>query len=182
MAVVRYNPDRHRRRSIRLRQHDYSLGGSYFITICTHDRDCLFGDVVEGEMRLNPLGEIAREEWHGSAGLRPGLALDTFVVMPNHVHSIVTIIAADDVGAHSNAPSRDTSFQRSPRSVATFIGGFKGAVTRRVNALRDTTGSQVWQRNYYEHVIRDEDEFQRIRWYIEDNPRRWSEDEYNPNR
>jgi REP element-mobilizing transposase RayT len=181
MVLVRYDPDRHHRRSIRLCEYDYSLGGSYFITICTHDRECLFGEIVDGDMRLNKYGEAAREEWWRSAGLRPTLAFAAFVVMPNHVHGIVTIIEpAGDVGAHSNAPSGDSSLHRAPRSIATFIGGFKGAVTRRVNALRDTQGMLVWQRNYYEHVVRDEDDYNRIVAYIEDNPRRWPDDEYNP--
>jgi REP element-mobilizing transposase RayT len=183
VALVRYDPDRHRRRSIRLRKYDYSRGGLYFITICTHQRECLFGNIADGTMHLSALGEVAGEEWRRSAALRPALALDAFVVMPNHVHGIVTIVEPEgDVGAHSNAPRRHTSLHRAPRSVATFVGGFKGAVTRRVNALRGTTGTPVWQRNYYERVIRDEDEFERILWYIEDNPRRWAEDEYNPSR
>jgi REP element-mobilizing transposase RayT len=176
---MKFDPDRHHRRSIRLPEYDYTFWGTFFITICTHERENLFGEVAGGEMRLNEQGKIVYEEWDRSGELRSEVSLGPFVVMPNHVHCIVTI---ESVGAHGNAPSKAGLIERPRRSLATFVGGFKGAVTRRINVLRDTAGTPVWQRNFYEHVIRDEDEFQRIRQYIDDNPRRWADDEYNPGR
>ncbi len=186
---MRYDPDRHHRRSIRLPEYDYSLGGSLFITICTHNRECLFGEVVDGEMRLNALGEIACAEWGRSAAIRRELEIDAYVLMPNHVHGIVTI-RDRGVGATGGRPDqafpphpRATTgrpYGPPPRSVGAFVGGFKSSATRRINALPDTTRTAVWQRNYYERIIRNDDEFERTRWYIEDNPRRWAEDEYNP--
>src|SRR3569832_1205992 len=88
---MKYNPEKHRRQSIRLPGHDYSQAGMYFITVCTRDRDCLFGDVVDGEMRLSPAGEIIRNKWVRSAAMRPRMTLDTFVVMPNHLHGIISL-------------------------------------------------------------------------------------------
>ena len=157
-----YDPDRHHRRSIRLPGHDYAGGGSYFVTICTQGRECLFGDAIDGNVVLLPFGQIVAQEWRTSAAVRPTLRLDAFVVMPNHVHGIVTIVD-ENVGAHSDAPRRGALLRaptsgavtRPPRTIGAFVGAFKGAVTRRINALRDTAGSPVWQRNYYEHVIRD---------------------------
>jgi REP element-mobilizing transposase RayT len=176
---MKFDPDRHHRRSIRLPEYDYAFWGSFFVTICTHNREFLFGDVIGGEMQLNGCGRIVAEEWRRSGELRGELTLGAFIVMPNHVHGIMTI---ETVGAHGNAPSDDTMLRRPVQSLATFVSGFKGSATRRINALRDTPGSRVWQRNYYERVIRDEEEFNRVRSYIDDNPRRWAEDEYNPKR
>jgi REP element-mobilizing transposase RayT len=179
---VRYDPDRHHRRSVRLPEYDYSLGGSYFITICAHARECLFGEVVDGAMRSNAPGEIVREEWERSGDVRHELTMGAFAVMPNHVHGIVTIAdERDAVGAHGHAPLHPT-LHRPPRSIGSFVARFKGAATRRINALRGTQGAMVWQRNYYEHIVRDEDDYDRIVAYIEDNPRRWADDEYNPDR
>ena len=178
MRYDRYGLDR---RSIRLPGYDYAAGGSYFITICTHSRECLFGDVSDGQMTLNEYGEIVLEEWERSAAIRPGLVLDPYVIMPNHLHGIVTLVGDPAVGAHSCAPL-PTRLHRRSRSLASFVAQFKATATRRINGLRDTAGTPVWQRNFYEHVVRDEEDFSRIQAYIEDNPRRWAEDEYNPSR
>jgi len=132
-------------------------------------------------MILSPFGEIVVEEWEKSAAVRPTLRLDAFVVMPNHIHGIVTIIDRDVVGAHSCAPLH-APLRRRPRSLATFVAQLKATATRRINALRDTPGTRVWQRGYHEHVIRGEEDYHRIQAYIDDNPRRWPEDEYHPSR
>ena len=141
-------------------------------------------------MVLLPLGKIVVEEWERSAAVRPTLRLDAFVVMPNHTHGIVTVVEGH-VGAHSNAPREGALLRaptaagptrRAPRTLGSFVGAFKGAAPRRINALRDTPGTRVWQRNYYEHIIRDEDGYRRVYAYIEDNRRRWAEDEYHSNR
>jgi len=174
-------PKSPRRRSLRLKGYDYSRPGAYFVTICTHDRVCLFGEVVEGEMVPNIFGRIVQEEWFRSAGIRQEIELrpDEFVVMPNHLHGIVWIIPAGvsmtPVGAHGRAPLR-----RAPRSLGAFVAGFKSTATRRINARRGTPGTVVWQRNYYEHIIRDERSLDRIREYIAANPLQWDLDIENP--
>ncbi len=124
-------------------------------------------------------GEIVRQEWWQSAVLREELGLDAFVIMPNHIHTIVSILNRprnESVGAHGRAPL----LGRPPRSLGSFIAGFKAATTRRINILRDTPGAAFWQRNYWERIIRDEDEMNRIRQYIIENPMRWEEDQENP--
>ncbi len=175
-----FDLDKHRRRSIRLPGYDYTQAGAYFITACTHVRACLFGTIVDGVMALNAFGEIVRDEWLKSAQIRREIQLDGFVVMPNHIHGIVVvdpvIPLSPPVGAHGRAP-----LHRKPKSLGAFMAGFKPAVTRRVNEICHTPGNPVWQRNYYEHVIRDESELGRIREYILSNPQQWEADkEYRP--
>lgn len=182
MRAMRYDTYGLNRRSIRLPGYDYSAGGSYYITIRIHSHEYLFGDVVDGQMILNEYGEIVREEWERSAAIRPTLIIHTFVVMPNHLHGIVTLVDGRNVGAHSCAPlPNDPPLHRSKRSLASFVAQFKATTTRRINTLRDATGTPVWQRNYYEHIVRDEDDFCRIQTYIEDNPLHWPEDEHHTN-
>ncbi len=181
----KYDPNRHHRRSIRLRGYDYTRPGAYFVTICTQHRVCLFGDVVDGEMQLNALGEIVWAEWFRSADIRAEIELhpNEFVVMPNHIHGIVWIV--DNVGATGRAnvgPHGCAPLHRPPRSLASFIAGFKSAVTKRINKMRGTPGMPVWQRNYYEHIIRNENALNRIREYIAMNPSRWMTDRENAER
>ena len=200
-----YNPDIHHRRSIRLREYDYSSGGAYFVTICTHQRECLFGVVVDGEMRLNVAGKTVREEWLKTATVRREIILDEFVIMPNHVHGIIFLMG--NVGAtrwvaqnesesatagrathrvDQNEPAgRRATHRVAPTgpvsgSVGAIIGQFKSIATKRINALHDTPGCPVWQRNYHEHIIREEDELTKVRRYIVENPSQWDLDENNP--
>ena len=188
----RYDPERHQRQSIRLRGWDYIQPGAYFVTICTHNRAHLFGQVVDGEMVLNVWGYIVWEEWFRSAEIRAEIELfpNEFVVMPNHIHGIVWIVATDDlagydenvhpmVGATGRSPLQPRG--PAPRSLGSFIAGFKSTVTKRINTGRGTPGAPVWQRNYYEHIIRNERALNAIRRYIIDNPWRWHLDRYNPN-
>ncbi|ROR02911.1 hypothetical protein EDC27_0153 [Desulfosoma caldarium] len=140
VRVVSNKPQRHHRRSIRLKGYDYTLPGAYFVTIVTHDRACLFGQVVNGEMRLNDTGKIAREEWFAAARIRPYIRLDEheFVVMPNHVHGILWIV--DTVGATRRvAPTRRVANRVDPtrpptgvasHSIGAIIGQFKSATTK----------------------------------------------------
>ena len=164
------------RRSIRLPTYDYSQGGAYFITICAHDRRCLFGRVIESQMQLNARGAIIEEEWFGSAAIRPHIVLDAFVVMPNHVHGIVFL--ESDVGATGRSPAPRSGPGR--RSLGSFVGSFKAAATRRIKRLRDAPNGPVWQRNYYEHIVRDEKSLDAIREYIANNPANWMCDRENP--
>jgi REP element-mobilizing transposase RayT len=186
----------HHRRSLRLKGYDYAHSGAYFVTICTHKQSPLFGHLVDGTMVLNQCGEIVRKEWFRTVEIRTEIELhaDEFVVMPNHIHGIVWIVDTgaslhDTVGAHGraplhhNAPARahgGAHLHRPPRSLGSFIAGFKSTTTRRINQLRGTPGAPVWQRNYYEHIIRTEQALHAIRRYIVENPLRWHLDRYNP--
>ena len=172
--------ERHHRRSIRLQGYDYSSAGAYFVTVCAKNRECLFGEIVDGEVRLNSIGQIVDDEWRLSATLRDEIVLDTWVVMPNHVHGIVAIDTSLG-GDRPVAPTtNDVASGPRSRSVGAFIAGFKSATTKRINEMRRTFRRPVWQRNYYEHVVRAEDSLERIRFYLADNPARWEFDRENP--
>jgi putative transposase len=160
------------RRSIRLQGADYGAIGTYFITVCSHERACLFGHIVEGSMILNSWGKIVTEEWQRTTVLRPNIELDAFVVMPNHFHALL-IIKGDVRGSSTLTPR--TFGPQSAQSLATIVGTFKASVTRQIRRL-DELADFKWQRNYYEHIIRDEDDENRIRGYILSNPERWKQD------
>lgn len=177
-----------KRQSIRLRGFDYSREGVYFISLCAHNRECFFGEVNGENILLNDFGLIVQEEWLQSAIIRKEIELDTFVVMPNHFHGIVCITNAA-VGATGRSPlpsQAPTSSQvpviagPAPKSLGALIAGFKSSVTKRINMLRDTPGMPVWQRNYYERIVRDDKELNAIRQYIRDNPMKWHLDKDNP--
>lgn len=175
-----YDPNKHHRRSIRLRGWDYRDGGAYFVTVATHNRAYLFGEVVNGAMVASDFGRIAAEEWERTAQLRPYVRLDAFVVMPNHVHGIVWILGVETprVGAQRRcAPTATPNVL--PRSLGAIVRGFKSAVAKRINQIRDTPGAPVWQRNYYEHIVRNERELNAIRKYIQNNPANWPTDTEN---
>jgi REP element-mobilizing transposase RayT len=179
-------PDKHDRHSIRLKEYDYALPGAYFVTICTRDRACLFGHVMNGEMHLNEAGEIVRKQWFNTTAIRPYVRLNEneFVVMPNHMHAIVWIVDIG-VGATGRSPLRLPSCATSPNgpkhaSIGAIMAGFKSVTAKRINQVRGAPGAPVWQRNYYEHVARNEQELMAIREYIQANPARWDDDENNP--
>jgi len=169
----------HHRQSIRLKKYDYAQSGAYFVTICTRNQECVFGDVSDGGIHLNEYGVVVGEEWLRTALLRDGVAMDAFVVMPNHLHGIIVI---NGRGTARRAPTGERFGQPTVGSIPIIMRAFKSACTNRINATRDARGTPLWQRNYYEHVIRDEDDLNRIRQYIYDNPARWAEDENNPER
>jgi putative transposase len=161
------------RRSLRLTGYDYAQSGAYFVTICTQNRACVFGCVDDGDMRLNEAGRMVRSVWQALPDRFPGMELDAFVIMPNHVHGIVAFVGAGlalpgDKGAASSAPT-----------LGDVVRAFKSLSAIRVNCLLRRSGS-LWQRNYYEHVIRNERELDRIREYIATNPLRWALDRENP--
>lgn len=162
------------RKSIRLPEYDYTEPGAYFITILTHRREHLFGEAEGGVMRLSKYGLIIEEEWLRSAIVRAPWEFREYVVMPDHFHGIVVITDTLDVRVHSCAPLHDEAgdrvFHRLPRSLGSFVAGFKAACTSRINNVRDTPRQPVWQRNYYEHIIRDDHELEAITAYIENNP------------
>ncbi len=169
-----------RRRSIRLSDYDYGQAGGYFITICTGNRESLFGEIIAGKMVLNPFGLIVQEEWLRSSFIRKEIELDAFVIMPNHFHGIVIIIGEQVVGATGRSPLRDRPHGPQKKSLGSLVGGFKSTVTMRINRMRGTPRKPVWQRNYYEHVIRNEIDLKESYEYIENNPLNWLEDKNNP--
>jgi putative transposase len=192
---MKYDPDKHHRRSIRLQGYDYSQSGAYFVTICTHSRECLFGDIVGGEMRLNDAGTIVRDLWHKIPEHFPYTDIDEFVVMPNHAHGII-VIYHNDCRGEVSSPIVVSPIPKTKKEGATPEGGgtlplqrrtlgqnvayFKYRSSKQINQIRNTPGIPLWQRNYYEHIIRSEEEMNRIRKYIIDNPAKWVEDENNP--
>jgi putative transposase len=187
------------RQSIRLREHNYGAKAGYFVTLCASERACLFGKIHGGELSLSAVGTIVDEEWRRTADLRTNVILDTYVVMPNHFHAIIFITRPSSPELKTEPDDRRPSAKRewssddrarasqqlaptmSPRagSLGTILGQFKAAVTKRVVTLADGP-NVVWQRNYYEHVIRDDADLNRIRKYITDNPANWPEDPENP--
>jgi len=173
---------KHRRRSTRLSGYDYAQDGVYFVTVCTAGRECLFGEITDdGEMILNTLGCVVEDNWFKSAYIRKVIVLDAFVVMPNHIHGIVVITGAHDLGAHNRAPlPQPPALIRPPRSLGSFIAGFKSAATTQINQIRDTSYTPVWQRNFHDKIIWNESMLDGIRTYIENNPANWTSDGENP--
>ena len=170
---MKYNPDIHHRRSIRMKGFDYSEAGAYFVTICTQNRECLFGDVVDGKMQLNDAGHMVKRWWNELDQKFPNVVMDEFIVMPNHVHGIIVITdnkATVPVGAIHELPLQNNWKQRRIITLPKIIGYFKMNTAKRINQLNQRSGQPVWQRNYYERVIRSEDKLNRIRQYISDNP------------
>jgi REP-associated tyrosine transposase len=184
----------HRRRSLRLKGYDYGMAGAYFVTICTQDRACLFGDVVDGAMRLSEAGEMVATLWDGLAARFSGVEIDQFVVMPNHLHGIL-VLDADAVDTTTERATTRVAptdgdlvgapLVGAPARLGDVVGAFKSLATVGYIAGVKTRGwpefrSRLWQRNYYEHVIRDEGAFNRIRRYVDENPAHWDFDDENP--
>jgi putative transposase len=175
---IKFNPEKHHRRSIRLKDYDYSEAGGYFPTICSFKRNCIFGEVINGEMHLNKIGRVVKEQWMKSVYIRKEIISDEFIIMPKHVHDIA-MITESDVGATDRSLLRQTNGPE-PRSIGSLIARFKSSATKRINKMLGTPGLHVWQRNYYEHIIRDEKDLQKIREYIVHNPLKWNPDIENP--
>lgn len=171
-----FNPEIHRRRSIRLKEYDYANVGAYFVTICVFQRECLFGDVVDGEIRLNECGMIVQDAWDDLPKHYSNVELDQFVIMPNHVHGILVLENGGRVTDH--APTETPSPKR--HGFPEIMRAFKSFSAKRINQMRDNPGCPVWQRNYYERVIRNEQELARAREYVFNNPGKWALDKENP--
>jgi len=181
-----YDPFKHHRRSIRLKGYDYSQAGAYFVTICEANRECIFGEIVDGEVHPNQFGEIVLKWWNELPTYYAPVDLDEFVVMPNHVHGIIVIMDdvtgeprpnnSDDVGAGLSRPSAPPE----KRTLGQLVGYFKFQITTEINQIRDTGNVKVLQRDYYEHIIRNEREWNAIAKYIRDNPANWGADLDNP--
>ncbi|WP_052606071.1 transposase [Calidithermus timidus] len=173
---------RNNRRSIRLKGYDYAQQGAYFITICTQNRARLFGEIVDGQMRLNEWNRIVAESWQWLAEQYEHVELDEWVIMPNHLHGIIVIV--DDGRRRGGSQTAPTGHGRpmptTRKPIGRLVGAFKMVSTKRMNEMRGTPGAAVWQRNYYEHIIRNEESLNRIRQYIAKNPLRWHLDRENP--
>jgi putative transposase len=181
--MAKYDQDKHHRRSIRLKDYDYRQPGWYFVTICTHLQECLFGQIRDNQLELNTLGCIVDTCWNQISVHFPHVVLDTFVVMPNHLHGILGVMENLDMAAsirarhvvplQENLLASESFAKPISGSLATVIRSFKAATTRQINRLRATEGEKLWQRNYYEEIVFNESELDRIRYYISTNPERW---------
>jgi REP element-mobilizing transposase RayT len=178
--MMKFDPTIHHRRSIRVPGYDYSQPGAYFVTMVTRGRECLLGKVREQEMRPNAAGNIVWEVWNCLPVRYPEIVLGTAAVMPNHFHGIIEI----PVGAVHEPPLPETQSRMARRrmTIPLVAGFFKMQSSKQINILHRTPGERIWQRNYYEHIIHDEDDHSRIFDYIEANVENWSMDEENPSR
>ena len=183
---MKHNLAKHHRRSIRLPGYDYTTPGAYFVTICVQDRECLLGQIVDGEMELSDYGRITTETWLWLGDHHPFASHDAWVMMPNHMHGIIMIEPdTPSVGAVREPPLRQ-SLPQSPahpgkrKPLGRLVGAFKTVSTKRINQARGTPGLQFWQRNFYEHIIRDEADLVHIRECIVSNPQKWELDQLHP--
>jgi putative transposase len=160
----------HHRRSPHLAAFDYTSPGAYFVTVCTHERRCLFGRVQDERVLLSEAGQIVETEWLNTAARRSYVALDSHVIMPNHIHGLIII------REHAQ-PVRLTAAPGPRRhSLSSIVGGFKAAASRRIGHLHERHRPDLWQRGYYERVVRHEADLKSIREYIANNPSRWRQD------
>ena len=194
-----YNPAIHHRRSIRLQGYDYTKCGAYFVTICTKNNVAMFGEVVDGVMHMNDGGKIAQRLWNTLSKRFPGVELDAFVVMPNHLHGILVRTHREPVMPSSNTASgnREThiasqtiadttnifhAYRKDPRRrqhLSEMIRTFKAVTSYTVR--RNGTPNFAWKHDYYERIIRNEQELEFIRLYIANNPAKWQDDSLHPN-
>ncbi len=202
---MQLKPRRPRRRATRLRDYDYGQTGGYFVTICAQDQECLFGRIIGGRLQLSEIGKIVAKCWNRIPKHFLSVELDVCVVMPNHIHGIIVLgtraarfprpstrSQPDRRGeVASPGPQNSTGSVPSPSSpkrtdeapsptLGQVVAYFKYQSTKSINQHRDTPGTRIWQRNYYDHVIRDDRDLQRIRQYITDNPMQWELDQLHP--
>lgn len=172
------NPYKRNRKSTRLQCYDYKLPGYYFVTICTHRKQHVFGVIFNGHMILNHYGEIARRNWMNTENIRSNIKLGSFVIMPNHMHAIFQILEnVNTVGVYCDTPL-PRKFKSPSNSVGAIVRGYKSTVTKQINQFRKTPRHPIWQRNYHEHIIRDQESLNKITEYIEMNPQLWGNDRY----
>ena len=186
---MKYNPDIHHRHSIRLKNYDYSEEGYYFVTICVNNRSNSFGGITAGKMVFNNVGQMIFDIWDEIPKYYGGIDIDEFQIMPNHIHGIV-IVGAAPCGRPEPDGEHETKQQGQARgpaptrlSLSNILERFKSLTTKKyINGVKSNNwqpfNKRLWQRNYYEHVIRDEEELNYIREYIVSNPDKWEEDEY----
>ena len=188
---MKYNPETHHRKSVRLKEYDYSHPGAYFITICTHNRESVFGHIENGELIFKRFGRLIFSQWNNIPEHFRNVRLDELIIMPNHIHGVlfITDVGAKHFRRKGDPNLRELSKNASPLrmahgtktgSLSAIIQNYKSVTTRKINKIRQKPGTKFWQRNYYEHIIRNEKELNQIRQYIIDNPLNWEADEENP--
>ena len=178
-----YNPDRHRRRSLRLKGYDYTQAGAYFVTVVVQEKLPLFGVVVDGKMQLNAAGEMVQRIWDAMPNRFPSIVMNAFIAMPNHIHGIIAVgapLVGALVGARSFNDETITKVQ-----LGDVVGAFKSLTT--VEYVRGVRAGgwapfhgRLWQRNFYEHIVRTDESLEKIHQYILDNPANWLHDRENP--
>jgi putative transposase len=162
---MKFNPEKHHRKSTRLKNYDYSSSGVYFMTICVFQRECIFGEIANGEMILSSAGERVLEVWEGLPLRFPTVELDAFVIMPNHVHGVICLTVDGSEAV----------------SISTVLRVFKSLSARAINQDLGRAERPAWQKRFWDRVVRDEAELERVRTYILNNPQSWAEDAENPN-
>ena len=175
---MKYNSEKHHRRSIRLKGYDYSQSGLYFITICVQNRHCLFGEIENGEMICNEYGKIAATEWINTESIRDNIRLHEYIIMPNHIHGIIEIVRRTDDGKGESqfAPLGKDDGKGDGKGEDEGKGELQFAPT--APTIIKSLKYKIWQRNYYEHIIRNEKSYQRISEYIITNPQIWYIDKF----
>lgn len=169
---------KHHRRSPRLPEYDYTQPGAYFVTVCVKGKQCRLGKIVDGEMAVSKEGEIVTGVWENLPTHYSHIELDEFVVMPNHVHGIIWILEhKNDRVGEGLRPSPTSS--KKIYGLLEIVRAFKSFSSRQINELRDTKGSSFWQRSFYDHIIRDEEDLYQHRKYINQNVLKWLLDEYH---
>jgi len=194
----RYNPNIHHRRSIRLKGYDYSQKGLYFVTICTQKRECLFGKIIDNVMILNIAGEMVNKIWLEIPQIFPKIKSHEYIIMPNHFHAIIEIVGADSISAQHadsiSAQHADSISAQHANSISAQHADHMVSLPRIIQTFKRYTTveyiklvkqnllppfeKRIWQRNYYEHIIRDEKSFKIISEYIINNPLKWNKDKY----
>ncbi len=197
-----YNPDIHHRRSIRLKGYDYTKAGAYFVTLCTQNKVCFFGEVFDGAITLNAAGQMIDAVWHEIPKFYPGIKIDVFQIMPNHIHGILVFVGAGPCAcpdsepgssvlkkgpkiAKKTEPGQEPGQAQGPAptlSVSDVVHRFKTMTTKKyIDGVKNDNWSsfdqKLWQRNYYEHIIRNEGEWHKVREYITSNPMKWETDQ-----
>ena len=178
---MQLKPRRPRRRATRLRDYDYGQTGGYFVTICAQDQECLFGRIIGGRLQLSKIGKIVAKCWNRIPKHFLSVELDVCVVMPNHIHGIIVLgTRAARFPCPSTRSQPDRRGEVASPTLGQVVAYFKYQSTKSINQHRDMPGTRIWQRNYYDHVIRDDRDLQRIRQYITDNPMQWELDQLHP--
>ena len=173
---MKHDFDKYNRRSIRLKGWDYSGSADYFITICTRDRECLFGEIIDNEMVLNKLGRVAKEWWLQIPKYYENVELDEYIIMPNHIHGVIAILG-DDHGRGGVTPPLQN---KNKPTLGKIVAYFKYQSTKQINEIQNSQGNPIWQRNYWEHIVRNEKSLNNTRDYIRGNPEAWGGDRNNP--
>ena len=177
------------RQSLRLKDSDYSQAGAYFVTICTNNRQWLFGEIRQGEMVLSAIGRLVSAQWQQIPYRFAGLELGAWIVMPNHIHGILIITRSGEASNLITPVLQETADRKTPPtqprgtapgSVGAIIQNYKSITSRKISRQDESMRAAIWQRNYYEHIIRDEQSYLEIAQYIVDNPVLWEKDQLHP--